>query len=221
MFKQKWSQQLQQMVQAIVGSGVLAASALLLSVQAASVQAAQAPAAFAMCQSCHLEQAQGNPAVHAPALAGHEAAYLERQLRHFKTGARAADDAIAAPMKAVADGLAEQDMPQLTSYIASLPRQPRTLSTPDAAVKDKGYRIYIGSCGACHGGKAEGIAALNAPALYQDSAYLKRQLELFRSGKRGFDKTDKPGRQMARMALTLTNEADIDAVLAYIGTLQP
>lgn len=197
---------------------ILAMAAQLLS---SDVLAAEVPKAFALCQSCHLEQAQGNPAVHAPALAGHEAAYLERQLRHFKTGARAADDAIATPMKAVADGLSEQDIPQLTSYIASLPRQPRALGTPDAAVKDKGYRIYIGSCGACHGGKAEGIAALNAPALYQDSAYLKRQLELFRSGKRGFDKTDKPGRQMARMANTLQEDADIDAVVAYISTLQP
>lgn len=214
-------QKLKRFSHAGVGASVLTASLVVATMLMAPVHAAEAPAAFALCQSCHLEQAQGNPAVHAPALAGHEASYLTRQLSHFKTGLRPTDDAIAAPMKAVADGLSDSDMQTLSGYIASLPRQPRTPSTPDAAVKDKGYRIYIGSCGACHGGKAEGIAALNAPALYQDAAYLKRQLALFRSGKRGFDKTDKPGRQMARMALTLASDADIDAVLAYIGTLQP
>lgn len=216
MLKRMLTQNVKRMVHLVVGIGVLTAT-----LQASTVTAAEAPAAFGLCQSCHLEQAQGNAAVHAPALAGHEASYLARQLTHFKAGLRDSSDAIAAPMKAVTLGLSDADIQTLASYIASLPRQPRALATPDAATKDKGYRIYIGSCGACHGGKAEGIAALNAPALYQDSAYLKRQLALFRSGKRGFDKTDKPGRQMARMALTLSNEAEIDAVLAYIGTLQP
>ncbi len=75
-------------------------------------------------------------------------------------------------------------------------------------------------CMACHGAQGEGLAALNAPKLSgQDPRYLKEQLRKYRAGIRGSHEDDTYGRQMAPMAATLFNEAMIDNVIAYIGTL--
>ena len=62
--------------------------------------------------------------------------------------------------------------------------------------------------------------ALNAPKLSgQEPRYLKRQLRNYKSGLRGAHEDDIYGRQMAPMAATLVNDAIIDNVIAYIGTL--
>ncbi len=75
-------------------------------------------------------------------------------------------------------------------------------------------------CAACHGQQGEGLLALNAPKLSgQEPRYLKRQLRNYKSGLRGAHEDDVYGRQMAPMAATLVNDAIIDNVIAYIGTL--
>ena len=80
-----------------------------------------------------------------------------------------------------------------------------------------GNNLYHGKCGACHGGQAEGNAALRAPRLAGlDAAYIRRQFAHFRDGLRGTDPKDIPGRQMAMMAKTLPTERDLDDVIAYI-----
>ena len=62
--------------------------------------------------------------------------------------------------------------------------------------------------------------ALSAPKLAGlDSWYLKRQLQHYKDGVRGSDPSDTLGMQMRGMAATLTTEAAIDNVVAYIGTL--
>lgn len=76
------------------------------------------------------------------------------------------------------------------------------------------------TCAACHGAGAEGNPALNAPKLAgQASWYLKRQLINFRQGARGTHEKDTHGKVMAPMAATLPDEAAVDDVVAYIGTL--
>ena len=93
---------------------------------------------------------------------------------------------------------------------------PATLSG-DAA---KGNAQYA-ACAACHGQKAEGNAALNAPALAGiDYWYQLAQLEKFRSGTRGAHANDVYGKQMAPMAATLADEAAMKDVVAYINSLQ-
>ena len=84
---------------------------------------------------------------------------------------------------------------------------------------EKGKNLYA-PCMACHGAAGEGNPALNSPALAgQDPGYLIRQLDLFRTGKRGADPEDVYGAQMRPMAATLADEAAILDVVAYIGTL--
>lgn len=194
-----------------------------------SAVAQATPAALALCQSCHQANGAGHPALNAPALAGQQQAYLLRQLQQFQTGQRGAhpEDQTGAQMRAaLPQDLTAADLAALAGHFAALPAVAvaKAPSADPAQVDpvqvDKGRRIYINSCGACHGGNAEGNAALNAPALrLLDAAYLTRQMNYFRKGVRGTDKTDKPGRQMARMAQTLKNEQEIAQVIAYIGSL--
>ncbi|MEO8303842.1 MAG: c-type cytochrome [Betaproteobacteria bacterium] len=86
----------------------------------------------------------------------------------------------------------------------------------DAAAGEALYAV----CGACHGAQGEGNPALNAPKLAgQGDWYLKRQLQLFKSGARGGNEKDVFGKMMAPMAATLTDDAAVNNVVAYIKSL--
>jgi cytochrome c oxidase subunit 2 len=82
-----------------------------------------------------------------------------------------------------------------------------------------GQALYA-VCAACHGAAGEGNQTLNGPKLAgQNAWYLKRQLVNYKQGLRGTHDKDVNGKVMAPMAATLADEAAIDNVVAYIGTL--
>jgi len=175
-----------------------------------------APAAYGSCVACHGAAAQGNPALGAPALAGQDAAYLARQLSHFKSGVRGGDarDTRGGQMKAMAASLSDEDIAALSSWLAGLARP-----APEAVAGDlkHGNNLYHGICGACHGGGAQGNPALNAPGLaWLDAAYLKLQYYNFQQGLRGAHPEDTYGRQMQLMSNSLRTEQDLDDVIAYM-----
>jgi cytochrome c oxidase subunit 2 len=86
----------------------------------------------------------------------------------------------------------------------------------DAAAGKSAYSV----CSTCHAANGGGNQSLNAPRLTgQLDWYLKRQLQAFKDGIRGTAAGDIYGAQMRPMAMTLANEAAIDNVVAYIGTL--
>jgi cytochrome c553 len=192
-----------------------------LSLQQLRVHADEdAKVRFQPCIACHGEAGQGNAALGAPALAGQGAAYLERQLRHFKTGIRGADprDAQGAQMKAMAGTLADADIPRVANYLSGLPR-PVPKAAPSGDMRN-GNNYYQSKCGACHGGQAEGNPGLNAPGLaWLDTAYLKRQYQNFQLGVRGAHPEDTYGRQMKMMSTSLPTDKDLDDVIAYIQSL--
>jgi len=75
-------------------------------------------------------------------------------------------------------------------------------------------------CAACHGPRAMGQKANQAPRLNgQYPWYLKRQLNNFRAGIRGVDPKDTNGRVMRPMSLTLKDDQAVADVVAYISTL--
>jgi cytochrome c oxidase subunit 2 len=199
---------------------IVPASLLLLTLSAThadnptdeSVQAK-----YQACVACHGDAGQGNAALGAPALAGQGAVYLQRQLQHFKTGVRGTDprDTQGAQMKAMAATLTDADIVLLTEYLAALP-QPKQLP-PVAGDLKNGNNYYQATCGACHGGQAQGNPGLNAPALAMlDAAYLKAQYQNFRLGIRGAHPEDTYGRQMKMMSNSLPSDKDLDDVIAYI-----
>jgi len=104
------------------------------------------------------------------------------------------------------------------AWVASQPTFGELQARPagNAALGAAAYAV----CAACHGAQAEGLLALNAPKLSgQDPRYLKEQLRKYKAGIRGTHEEDLYGRQMQPMAATLVNDALVDNVVAYIGSL--
>lgn len=175
---------------------------------------------FAVCASCHGAAGEGNAAMNAPSLAGLPDWYIARQLDHYKRGIRGAheDDVFGKQMAPMANMLPDESaIRNLTAYIDTLePRKPASTVEGDP---NRGKGIY-NTCGACHGNKAQGNYALQAPRLAgQEDWYLKRQLANFRMGIRGAHKKDNYGHQMVLMARSVQNEQSINDLLAYLNTL--
>ncbi len=178
-----------------------------------------------VCASCHGQEAKGNDALGGPALAGQHEAYLSSQLLKFSTGIRgsADGDSFGQQMAAMSSLVSsEKDRANVSAYLSFLKK-------PNASVTDEktangnnaGYKIYQASCGACHGADASGNERLNSPSLVGlSSDYLFRQYDGFLNGTRGSHESDKYGRQMRMIANTVTEQEKIDAVMAYIVSLQ-
>ena len=173
------------------------------------------------CAACHGPGALGNPALGAPALAGQSAPYIERQLNDFRSGLRGANpkDTFGGQMRAASAVLVDgKAVAAVAAYLASLP--PAVVKPSGGANLRNGNNFYQGKCGACHGGRAEGIAAMSTPRLSSlDAAYLTRQFHDFQQGIRGSDPKDRYGRQMAMMAATLPKDSDLADVIGFIHSL--
>jgi len=168
------------------------------SLQAADVDSGKARAAA--CQGCHgAEGVSSSPLW--PSLAGQSAAYLEAQLKKFKSGDR--ENPVMQPM---ASGLSDADIQNLAAYFASLPGKSAGGDASLAKVgKDK-----ANMCMGCHGEKLQGKGQF--PKLAgQHPQYLVKQLQDFKSGAR------KAG-PMNALAQNLSDD-DIKALAAYLGSL--
>lgn len=176
---------------------------------------------YKLCASCHGFKGEGNALVNAPALAGQEHWYLERQLRNFRDGIRGAsqDDAQGYTMAEMTRGLdSDEKIADIVAYIGKLPAP-----SPENAVDgdpERGKGHYA-ACAACHGTAGEGNSALNAPALTTTADwYQARALKLFKEGLRGTHADDVYGQQMRPMAGVLADDAAIRDVVSYINTLK-
>ena len=177
------------------------------------------PLADRVCATCHGAEGQGSPVVGGPSLAGLEPWYLTRQLRAFRAGHRGSqsDDTPAYEMQHSVDELSDDEIETVAEEIAAWPVKP-----PEPTITgnlENGARHYI-QCAVCHGPRAEGNAALGAPALTgRNDWYLFRQIKLFQSGARGTHRDDPWGRLMLAPARILKTDQQINDVLAYINQL--
>jgi len=204
-----------------VGLTLILGIGLALNAYAAG-DATKGKAAYAVCAACHGANGMGNKALNSPSIAGQEPWYLERQLKNYKGGIRGADpkDTYGMQMRPMALTLAnDQAISNMVAYLSSMPMSAPAASSVkgDVAAGKTAYMI----CQACHGPTGGGNKALNAPRLtgLQDW-YIVRQLKNFKSGARGTKAGDTYGMQMRPMALTLTTDAAINNVTAYIATLK-
>jgi cytochrome c oxidase subunit II len=186
---------------------------------AAVASAMAAPPDLSYCTVCHGAQGNGNPAIHAPKIAGIEPWYLKRQLTLFRAGHRGTQsgDTTGMAMQPMVLQLDDAAIDKVVAYVATFePKQPARTVGGDAR---RGRSLYE-SCAGCHGKKGEGLQATGGPALAARSDwYLVTQLERFRTGLRGFAPEDIPGTQM-RAATALLPDADaVRDVVAYINTL--
>jgi len=195
----------------------------LHSADAQTVATLETPPSFALCASCHGQQAQGNSTLKAPSLAGQSISYLTRQLNNFASGRRGADknDLLGHQMVGFAQQLKKNnEIDNLATYLNSLKVQvpALTLTSAEQARLKNGSRYYQAKCGACHGGNAQGNEAFNAPKLTGLSTdYLALQMTNFVNGVRGSHEKDRLGRQMAMMA-KMTSGKELDDILHYIAS---
>ena len=190
--------------------------AVCLLLQAAYTSAEQPPA-YATCVACHGAAGEGNSALNAPAIAGQSADYVERQLRHFKSGVRGGDsaDTLGMQMRGMAAALSDEDMASVSAWLAEQPR-PKVTPSHTGDLKN-GNDYYHSKCDACHGAWGEGNERLHAPAIaWLDAAYIKRQFENYGSGLRGSHPEDVYGKQMQLMSDVLPEEGFIDDIIAYM-----
>ena len=170
------------------------------------------------CTTCHGTDGKGNEAVEAPRLAGMEGWYLRRQLKNFRAGIRGVHpmDRAGIAMRPMAN-LTDESMTDIVKWVGGWQYTPAEITIEGDV--DAGQALY-GTCATCHGIDAKGNASLGAPALAgQNDWYLITQLKNFVAGYRGRHEDDLYGQQMSAMVGTLTDEAAIRDVVAYINSL--
>lgn len=77
-------------------------------------------------------------------------------------------------------------------------------------------------CTACHGAHGNGNYAIRAPKIAgMESWYIRRQLDAFRTNRRGAHAGDISGQEMRPVGIRLHTDADISKVLEYVTTFVP
>ena len=175
----------------------------------------------AACGACH--GADGNSMIDInPKLAGQHAGYLVKQLNDFKLASQTGgtDGRNNAVMNGMSAVLTEQDMQDIAAYFASQKATPG--ETPEDLVA-AGSKLYLGgdlergitACVACHGPRGDGTSLSGFPDISgQHSAYIKTQLEAFRSGQRA----NSLNGMMADISKRLSDK-DIEILSGYLGGL--
>ena len=171
------------------------------------------------CAACH--GADGNAAAPIyPKIAGQHGAYLYKQLKNFKPGKDGEkplrENAI---MAAFAAGLSDEDMRNVSAYLAA---QEQTLGS--AGNKDTlalGEKIYRGgvadkkipACAGCHSPNGAGIPAQYPRLGGQHAEYTESQLVAFRDGVRSNSE------QMTIISSKMSDK-EMKAVSDYIAGLR-
>lgn len=167
----------------------------------------------AVCAACH--GADGNSAIAAnPKLSAQHPEYLVKQLHEFKSGKR--NNAV---MKGFASALSDDDMRNISYWVASKPIKPSFAK--DKELVALGERIYrggiadrqIAACAGCHSPNGAGIPAQYPRLSGQHADYTVAQLNMFRDGSRA------NSTQMTQVAAKL-NDKEIRAVSDYIAGLR-
>jgi len=186
-----------------------------------TAQAAGIEAQLATCNTCHGSKGEGNAALFAPALAGQRVEYIARQLHAFKNGIRGEnpDDKHGATMRGIAAGLSDEAIGELAAHFAALPAvAPQITGKGDAAA---GKELYIATCSACHGLRAEGYMQLQTPNLrILGTSYLTDQMGSYVKGWRGASpKSAQPAVWMNSIANQILDPTELANIFAYVGTL--
>jgi len=182
------------------------------------------------CAACHGDQGAGGKKGEYPRIAGQRVAYLESQLRNFRSRTR-----VNIPMFPYTQEreLSDEDIKDISAYLAKIEldsKMPAYTGKEDALTKlqmaervmiipraegnlANGEAIYQKKCAACHGktGRGRGMFPM---LVGQYTNYLKRQVDLYLKGDRPHDEEGKVG------VLNGLKESDVQDILAYLTSIQ-
>lgn len=182
------------------------------------------------CAGCHGEFGHGGKKGEYPRIGGQRAAYMEEQLRSFRSRKR-----INIPMFPYTQEreLPDEDIRDVSAYLASikLPTKPPVFNDSDDALTRllamekvmivprvdgdiaKGSAHYQEHCANCHGKTGRGRS--DFPMLVgQYTNYLMKQMDAYKAGERPHDE-DKPGGILERFT-----RQDLQNILAYLTSIQ-
>jgi cytochrome c oxidase subunit 2 len=176
---------------------------------------------YDLCAQCHGTVGEGNQVALAPAIAGLELWYVERQLQNFRSGLRGvhAKDTGGLRMYPMSLSLAsDEDLKAVAAYVSSLPQtSPEPVVVGGNAAKGA---EYFNTCKACHGETGAGNQQMNAPRLVgSDDWYLESALLKYKAGIRGSNPGNANAVMMRGMALSLPDDQAIKDVIAHIQSL--
>jgi cytochrome c oxidase subunit 2 len=110
-------------------------------------------------------------------------------------------------------------LPSLVLLIGGLSLSGCSLGKTDAATR--GQEIFQ-TCVPCHNADGSGNPEIGAPNIAgMKEWYVERELEKFRAGVRGMQFNDVEGMRMRPMALSITTDADVEAVAHYVENMPP
>lgn len=168
------------------------------------------------CESCHGERKLNDESI-IPRLAGQSEAYLLEALKAYHAGNRPSGF-----MEVAVATLPEESLPDLARYYATQQASPRQTPSLDARRLEAGARLAqdgrsadkIPACLSCH--DRSGANPAYPKLSGQNSAFLRRQLDLFRQGVRG------GGNAQHLMTLAAKNLSDDDiAALSAFFSQRP
>ena len=163
------------------------------------------------CAACHGANANGVEALGTPNLRGQHAAYLKRQLTHFRNGVRS-EGQYAQTMAPIAKSLTAAQISAVTQYLSSLTPVSQGIVDVEPLFTDR-------NCVSCHGEDGRSSPNGMAPSIAgQKTWYVVRQLSDFKAGLRGTHKSDLRGRMMRPQAQPLSDE-QIRVLADYVSTL--
>ena len=153
------------------------------------------------CESCHgVDGNASNPSM--PTLAGQDAKYFIKAMKHYKDGKRKHQQ-----MFEAVEALSEQDMIDLASYYASEVPRRRDVRAPLKSTE------WIMRCERCHGLDGNSSDPRFPMLAGQDETYLSNSLKAYANGERR-------NSTMFAMAAPLS-AMDVERIAAYFSSQQP
>ncbi len=153
------------------------------------------------CKSCHGEDGNAKKSK-MPTLAGQDAKYFIKAMKHYKDGKRQHEK-----MFEAVEGFSEQDMIDLATYYAAQQPRRRDVRTPLKSTE------WIARCGFCHGVDGNSSDPRFPMLAGQDETYLRKALNAYATGKRD-------NSTMYAMADPLSPR-DIERIGAFFAAQQP
>ena len=168
---------------------------------------------FKLCVVCHQTNAWGVNYGSYPQLSGQHRSVIIKQIADIRAGNRDNPAMLVIAQEKVMGG--PQAIADVTAYIQTLPMTPENGVGPGEQLA-RAEKIYFRKCAECHGSNGQGDPMRFFPRIQgQHYAYLLRQLEWIRDGKR------RNGYPEMVKRVNKLKERDLPLLADYVSRMRP